>query len=219
MKEKKEMIELNLILESESTSNELWGRMNYKDDLIVYTGSNIDELQEKFKTILLKKYSLKQDDYNFALFYDLTALFKEKSFLNVSVIAQRAGIDRSLMAQYAAGIKLPSLERAAQIQEVIHSLGYELLSVNLAVRMQPVYALQISELVKENLRDLLSTQKSLSATVEPLHFDFGHRSSLKGQVKSHIATAEIGNVIFNPIAAGARPAAQGNIKKAGKSEA
>lgn len=127
-----------LVIESESKSNNLWGRIEYKDDLIVEVAKDIDELTSKMESYFLKNYKLSKNEFEFDLFFDLTALFKEKNFLNLSAIAERAGINRSIMAQYVAGIKFPSLERAGKIQEVIHGIGNELRSVNLAVKMKPV---------------------------------------------------------------------------------
>jgi hypothetical protein len=139
----KETKELNLILEVENTTNELWGRMNYEDDLIVDFGSDAKDLLLKFDKTLSLKYKLKPDDYKINLFYDLTALFKEKTFLSQTAIAQRAGIGRSLIAQYASGIKHPSLERAVQIQDIIHGMGNELHAINLALKTEPVMTIEV----------------------------------------------------------------------------
>jgi hypothetical protein len=131
---------ITLIIESENKSNSLWGRVEYNNDLIVDVGRSIDELRGKIQGHLCERYKLKLEEFDLEIFYDLTALFKEKNFLNLSAIAERAGINRSIMAQYAAGIKFPSIERAGKIQEVIHGIGNELLSVNLAVKMVPVHS-------------------------------------------------------------------------------
>jgi hypothetical protein len=40
------------------------------------------------------------------------------------------------MAQYAAGIKFPSLERAKIIEEALHDLGRDLLEIKLALNGQ-----------------------------------------------------------------------------------
>jgi hypothetical protein len=72
--------------------------------------------------------------YDFDITYDLTALFNEKKYLNLSGVALQAGINRSLMAQYAAGKKFPSTQRAKDIEKAIHELGRELVGVKLAVK-------------------------------------------------------------------------------------
>lgn len=140
MKTTKESEKIPLVIESESKSNNLWGRIEYKNDLIVEVARGIDELTDKMQKYFLENYDLSKSQVEFEVFFDLTALFKEKNFLNLSAVAERAGINRSMMAQYVAGIKFPSLERAGKIQEVIHGIGNELRSVNLAVKMKPVYS-------------------------------------------------------------------------------
>lgn len=59
---------------------------------------------------------------------DFFQLFKP---VKQSVIAQRAGINPSLLRQYARGIKHPSLAQAKKIEKAIHQLGEELLRVQL----------------------------------------------------------------------------------------
>lgn len=44
-------------------------------------------------------------DMEFTYKYDIQAFFKEFSFLNATDIARRAGINPSLMRQYASGVK------------------------------------------------------------------------------------------------------------------
>jgi hypothetical protein len=69
----------------------------------------------------------------FELVYDLTALFMQKDYLNVSAIALKAGINPGLMSQYVAGFKYPSLERAKAVEHIINGLGRELIGIKLAV--------------------------------------------------------------------------------------
>lgn len=130
---------LSLVIERNSESDQIWGRIEVGDDLIVDFAQTVAELEDKMYQHLSERYKVEREQVSLDVFYDLTALFKEKNFLNLSAIAERAGINRSIMAQYAAGIKYPSLERAGLIQQVIHSIGYELLSVSLAVKSQPIY--------------------------------------------------------------------------------
>lgn len=51
--------------------------------------------------------------------------------INVNQLAQRIGINQSLLAKYVCGNKNPSKERIRQIEAELHRLGKELLSVNL----------------------------------------------------------------------------------------
>jgi len=57
--------------------------------------------------------------------------FKKLYGINVSAISRRAGMPQSLMASYVSGIKKPSLKRKKEIENVLHQLGKELLTVKL----------------------------------------------------------------------------------------
>ena len=127
------MIKIPLVIES-AKENEYWGRVLYEDNLIVEDASSIIELEEKIKLLLYEFHQLDPNKITFDLQYDIVGLFEEKKFLNAGVIAERAGINKSLMRQYAAGIKNPSAERAKEIERAIHEIGKELLVVKLSTR-------------------------------------------------------------------------------------
>lgn len=63
--------------------------------------------------------------------YDLVAFFEHFSYLNLSEIAGRIGINRTLLNQYKTGIKHPSAEQAKKIEAAIHALATELKQVKL----------------------------------------------------------------------------------------
>lgn len=122
-----------LIIES-AKDGELWGRVQYDDNLITESASSVPELERKMKALLKDWHALDAKQISFELQYDMAGLFDEKKFLNAAVIAERAGINKSLMRQYASGIKFPSLERAKQIERVIHELGKEMLGIKISVK-------------------------------------------------------------------------------------
>ena len=122
-----------LIIES-AKDGELWGRVQYDDNLIIESASSVPELERKMKALLKDWHALDAKQVSFELQYDMAGLFDEKKFLNAAVIAERAGINKSLMRQYASGIKFPSLERAKQIERVIHELGKEMLGIKISVK-------------------------------------------------------------------------------------
>jgi len=129
------MKKIVLIVEKAS-DNQLWGRVTVEDNLITDEASTLTALQRKLRKLLYDFHDLDPASYEFDLTYDLTALFNEMKFLNLSGVATRAGINRSLMAQYAAGKKFPSPERARSIEKAIHNLGRDLLEVKLALKGQ-----------------------------------------------------------------------------------
>jgi hypothetical protein len=123
-----------LLIIEKAPDDQLWGRVTIDDNLITDEATSLPALQRKMKKHLNDFHDLKPLTYDFDLTYDLTALFNEKKYLNLSEVASQAGINRSLMAQYAAGTKFPSVERAREIEKVIHELGRELMEVKLAVK-------------------------------------------------------------------------------------
>jgi len=60
---------------------------------------------------------------------DIQALFKLIPEIKISSLAKKAGINESLMRQYATGKANASEERAKKIEKALHELGNELLSV------------------------------------------------------------------------------------------
>ncbi len=121
-----------LIIES-SSEREIWGRVNYNDNLLVESAPSLIALQKRMKKLLVDFHSLKADEIQFEIQYDITGLFGNKNFLNASVIADRAGISRGLMRQYTAGKKHPSSERIVLIQKTIHEIADELKTVKIAL--------------------------------------------------------------------------------------
>ena len=79
------------------------------------------------------------EDLSFAGFFenrqkadnDLARLFENFPEINISQLARVARINRSLFAQYLAGIETPSPGRKNQIIEQLHRLGKELLAAKL----------------------------------------------------------------------------------------
>jgi hypothetical protein len=125
-----------LLIIEKGTDNELWGRVTFDDNLITESAPSLEVLQKKIKKLLHDFHDLDSALVHFDIAYDLTAIFSEKKYLNLSEVAQRLGINRSLMAQYAAGNKFPSTERAREIENAIHDLGRDLLGIKIAVRGQ-----------------------------------------------------------------------------------
>jgi hypothetical protein len=60
---------------------------------------------------------------------EIAMIFKRFPQLNVSEVARSVGINKSLLSKYIYGIKKPSEQRKAQIKEMLHALGKELVAV------------------------------------------------------------------------------------------
>ena len=122
-----------LLIIEKGADKHLWGRVTLGDDLIVTSAGSLESLQKKMKKTLQDFHDKSPAAIEFELVHDLTAVFSEKPYLNLSVVAQKLGINRSLMAQYASGNKFPSRERAKAIEDAIHDLGRDLLQIQIAV--------------------------------------------------------------------------------------
>ena len=62
--------------------------------------------------------------------YDLPSFLNCYNYLNMTKLADRAGVNPSLMRQYKRG-QYVSEKQASKIQEAIHKIGRELLAVRL----------------------------------------------------------------------------------------
>jgi len=117
-------IKVELVIEK--GEDELWGSVKYNDNLIADAGTDIADLEQKFKKLLNDFEGVDPDELEFVHLYDVYALFQKFDFLNISKIADRAGINPGLMRQYASGVKHPSLSRAKEIENVLHELAAQM---------------------------------------------------------------------------------------------
>jgi hypothetical protein len=63
--------------------------------------------------------------------YDLASFFDYFNWINVSKLAEKAGINPSLMRQYKKRLIFASEKQSEKIQKVINQLGSELVAVRL----------------------------------------------------------------------------------------
>lgn len=104
-------------------------------------GSTIDEAKqslmsavEDYKTMFKtegKEIPESLSDIEFDFKYDIASFFECFKFINVSNFAQYAGINPSLMRQYKQRIAFASEQQKLKIEQAIHRIGNELLSVHI----------------------------------------------------------------------------------------
>ena len=70
-------------------------------------------------------------DLEFEYKYDISAMFNAFDFLNISKFAKRVGISPGLMRHYKVGDTYISAKQAHKIQEGLHEIAREFLSVSL----------------------------------------------------------------------------------------
>jgi hypothetical protein len=122
------MKSLSLTIER-SADDSLWGSVLYEDDLLVDNAKSVEALERQFKKLLHDFHDVDPKSVSFEHAYDLTSLFTNYNFLNISAIAEKAGINPSLMRQYASGVKKTSPETATKIEKTIHDIARDLLTV------------------------------------------------------------------------------------------
>ncbi len=110
---------------------ELWGRVEYKGNLITDFASSISELEQKMKTLLWEFEEVNPESVQFDHQFDIAALFQRFDFLKISNVAEHAGMNPGLLRQYVSGTKNPSLDQAKKIEFTLHQLASELQKVTI----------------------------------------------------------------------------------------
>ena len=109
-----------------------WGRVLFDDNLLIDSGKTVQQIERKMSKLLMDFHQLKQDNFAFEIQYDISGLFEDKSFLNASVVADRAGISRLMMRQYRIGNKFPTLDKLNKLEFAIKEMAEELKSIKLS---------------------------------------------------------------------------------------
>ena len=133
-------MKLTIILEP--GEKEIWGRIDAPFTLLTTVGNTVEEITHNLKDLIqdhldhegkeqAEWQGIKVEDIKFEYVYDLTELFDVLSAVKINAIADLAGINQSLLRQYASGVKYPSPTQAKKIQEAVHQLGQKLLQVSI----------------------------------------------------------------------------------------
>lgn len=81
--------------------------------------------QKEIKEILEEE-GKKMPELEFVFRFDIGSFFDYYSYLNMSGVAKKAGVNASLMRQYAMGIHEPSQKRKQQILDCLHQISQEM---------------------------------------------------------------------------------------------
>jgi hypothetical protein len=120
---------MKFVLIIEKNKGKLWGRVYYKDNMIVEQAATIETLERKMHKLLRDFHKIKTVYFDHS--YDLTVFFEKFDFLKQSKIAELTGMNPGLLRQYASGVKHPSLTQAKKIEAAVHTLAKELRSISL----------------------------------------------------------------------------------------
>jgi hypothetical protein len=112
----------------------LWGRLDYKGDLITTTGASVEIIRQEMQRLLRDMHDVSDKEIKaikWKVFYDVSAFFESFDILKISAIGDRAGINPGLMRQYASGVKYPSPEQAKKIENAIHAIAEEMKKISI----------------------------------------------------------------------------------------
>lgn len=75
---------------------------------------------------LLEEEGKQMPELEFVFQFDIGSFFDYYSYLNMSGVAKKAGVNASLMRQYAMGIHEPSQKRKQQILDCLRQISQEM---------------------------------------------------------------------------------------------
>ncbi len=140
MKDQKEYVMKNLKVIVHPTSEGLWAEVEALPGCFTQ-GDNYTHLREMLKEVIdLHVEGLVEDNeevpeyiikglYSIEFKIDLKDLFEEFP-LTIKGVAEKSGINRSLLNQYAKGIKTLSEKQAIRIQTAINDIGRDLATLS-----------------------------------------------------------------------------------------
>lgn len=67
----------------------------------------------------------------FEIVLDVQEFFVINDYINITKLAERSGLNSSLLRQYAKGIKFPSLDQVKRIEKTLKEIGAELINTQL----------------------------------------------------------------------------------------
>ena len=128
------MKKIKLIIEKNEEG--YWGQLD-KVPSVFCSGQTIEELisnSEEALELYYETISQNKEKYHLELVMDIQEFFKVNEYINITSLAKRIGMNSSLLRQYSKGIKYPSMNQVAKIEEAIRQIGKELINTEL----QPV---------------------------------------------------------------------------------
>lgn len=118
-----------------------WGTSQNFEGLVTSYGESFEELKTNFEEAFADNIELAKEleepyakDYEKVKFIyqmDVSSVFNLINEIKVSAIAKKAGINESLVRQYKTGKATASIDQTLKIQNAIHALGHELLSLRI----------------------------------------------------------------------------------------
>jgi len=108
---------------------------NFEKYPVGTTGDTISELKNNIldaTNFFLEEYNKSVTEEKITIKYDLAQFFEYYKEINAKAVAERVGINPSLLSQYVNGKKTPSAKQVKKILFGIRDLGKELMSLDIA---------------------------------------------------------------------------------------
>jgi transcriptional regulator with XRE-family HTH domain len=102
---------------------------------ILTEGDTLAEINANIKDALAlqcEHLGISPDDFTIKLEYDLATFFEVYNVINVKALAERLGMNNTLISQYMSGKKEPSKKQKERIVTVLHQIGKELTQLSFA---------------------------------------------------------------------------------------
>ena len=104
-------------------------------------GSSVQEITQNLKNLIQDHLDhegktqeawqgIQANDVDWEYSYDLSGFFEQFNALKINAIAELAGLNSSLVRQYATGAKSASVTQVQKIQKAVHQLAQSLLKVS-----------------------------------------------------------------------------------------
>ena len=121
----------------EKNKDGFWGQLAEFSDVFCQ-GETLDELKANCNEayeLYCETTQQKAEKLGFEIVVDLTQFFELNDYINISKLANRIGINQSLLRQYAKGLKYPSIKQVEKIQRTVQKVGEELMNTKLKPAM------------------------------------------------------------------------------------
>ncbi len=126
------MSRITLIIEENKDG--FWAQIQEYEGVFTH-GENLEQLKlnaiEALELYFEDSENAKPSSFKFEFVYDIREFFEVNDYINISKLAERSGINASLLRQYARGIKYPGEKQIARIQATIREIGQELIKSTL----------------------------------------------------------------------------------------
>ena len=133
-------MKLAVILEK-GDAGEWFASVDAPGTFLTTVGSSIQEVTQNLKDLIQDHLehegktqptwqNVRVNDIDWEYSYDLSGFFEQFNALKINAIAKLAGLNPSLVRQYASGAKSASATQVQKIQKAVHQLAHSLLQVS-----------------------------------------------------------------------------------------